>query len=300
MIAYCQINKRMRILVIGSNGQLGSELKSLSNQENELEFLFTDVQELDATNYQALQRYCENSKPDFIVNCAAYTAVDIAETEVDLAKLINISIPKYIGRIAHNSKAKAIHVSTDYVFDGMTYLPYVEDDLVGPNSMYGKSKLNGEIALIKEDPQSVIIRTSWLYSTHGNNFVKTMMKLGEERDMLRVVADQVGTPTYAHDLAQVILEIIKQADSNWQPGIYHYSNEGVASWYDFAKQIHELAQIDCQVFPIDTTDYPTPAKRPPYSILSKNKIKNTYHINIPYWRDSLKVCIDKLRNNNNN
>ncbi|MFV0366624.1 MAG: dTDP-4-dehydrorhamnose reductase [Mangrovibacterium sp.] len=285
----------MKILVIGSNGQLGSELKSLSTQECNYEFLFTDVQELDATDFHALSEYCVNNKPDFIVNCAAYTAVDIAETEIDLAKLINVSIPKYIGRVAKANQAKVIHVSTDYVFDGTAYLPYVEDDLVGPNSVYGKTKLNGEIALFKEDSKSVIIRTSWLYSTYGKNFVKTMLKLGEERDELRVIADQVGTPTYAADLAQVIMEIIKQADSNWQPGIYHYSNEGVASWYDFAKQIHEIGQITCKVSPIATEDYPTPAQRPAYSILDKTKIKKTYGIEIPYWRDSLKSCIDILK-----
>ncbi|MFV0555225.1 MAG: dTDP-4-dehydrorhamnose reductase [Mangrovibacterium sp.] len=283
-----------KILIIGSNGQLGSEIKSLSGLETDFEFLFTDVQELDATDFQALQLYCEENKPDFIVNCAAYTAVDIAETDVDLAKLINVSIPKYIGRVAKATKTRVIHISTDYVFDGMSYLPYVEDDLVGPNSVYGKTKLNGEIALIKEESKAIIIRTSWLYSSFGKNFVKTMIKLGEEREQLSVIADQVGTPTYARDLAEAIIAIIKQAEDNWQPGIYHYSNEGVASWYDFAKQIHELGNISCTVYPISTEDYPTPAKRPSYSILNKSKIKNTFGITIPYWRDSLKSCLNTL------
>ncbi|MFV0521296.1 MAG: dTDP-4-dehydrorhamnose reductase [Mangrovibacterium sp.] len=285
----------MKILVIGSNGQLGSELKYLSNQESSFEFLFTDVQELDATDFQALKRYCDNNQPDFIVNCAAYTAVDIAETDADLAELINVSIPKYIGSIAKISKTKVIHVSTDYVFDGTACVPYTEDDLVGPNSVYGKTKLNGEIALIKENPEAVIIRTSWLYSAFGKNFVKTMLKLGEEREKLSVISDQIGTPTYALDLAQTILEIIKQTEDNWHPGIYHYSNEGVASWYDFAKQIHEIGKISCTVFPIETKDYPTPAQRPSYSVLNKSKIKNTYGIEIPYWRDSLKACINILK-----
>lgn len=287
----------MKVLVIGSNGQLGSELRFLSSSENSLEFLFTDVQDLDATDFQALNLYCEYNKPDFIVNCAAYTAVDIAETEVESAKLINISIPKHIGRVAKATNAKVIHISTDYVFDGTSYLPYVEDDLVGPNSVYGKTKLNGEIALIKEESKSIIIRTSWLYSSFGKNFVKTMLKLGSERDKLSVISDQIGTPTYARDLAQAIIDIIKQSENNWQAGIYHYSNEGVASWYDFAKQIHELGRINCIVYPIATEDYPTPAKRPSYSVLNKSKIKNTFGISIPYWRDSLKTCIDILENN---
>ncbi|MFV0291073.1 MAG: dTDP-4-dehydrorhamnose reductase [Mangrovibacterium sp.] len=285
----------MKILIIGANGQLGSELKYLSNKESGFDFLFTDVQELDATNYQSFLAYCEENKPNFIVNCAAYTAVDIAENETETAKLINETIPKNIGRIAKLIQAKAIHISTDYVFDGMSNVPYVEDDLVSPESVYGKTKLNGEIALIKEEPQAVIIRTSWLYSIYGKNFVKTMIKLGEEKDELRVIADQVGTPTFARDLATAILKIIKQAEHNWVPGIYHYSNEGAASWYDFAKQIHEISGISCDVSPITTADYPTPAKRPSYSILNKNKIKSTFGITIPYWRDSLKTCINLLK-----
>ncbi|WP_299580282.1 dTDP-4-dehydrorhamnose reductase [uncultured Sunxiuqinia sp.] len=287
-----------KILVTGADGQLGAAIKALAANYNEFEFLFTDIQELDLTNQAAVALFVETEKPAYIINCAAYTAVDIAEKEADLARLINTKVPAYLGKVGQKHQARVIHVSTDYVFDGTSYTPYTENDLVNPESVYGKSKLNGEIALLKEAPSSLVIRTSWLYSIHGKNFLKTMVKLGEERDELRVVCDQVGTPTYADDLAEVILTIISKTENkrcDWKPGIYHYSNEGVCSWYDFAKAIHELAGISCHVHPIATEEYPTPAARPPYSVLNKSKIKRIFGVQIPYWRDSLKKCITELK-----
>ncbi len=289
----------MRILIIGANGQLGSEFRALSSTKEDWTFLLTDVEELDATDYTKLDEYCEQNQPNFIINCAAYTAVDIAETDADMAKLINEKVPKYLGRVAKKYDVKVIHVSTDYVFDGTSCKPYEENDLVGPSSVYGRTKLNGEIALVKENSKSIIIRTSWLYSVYGKNFVKTMLKLGEEREELSVIVDQVGTPTHAGDLAKAILAIMEQANENWKSGIYHYANEGVCSWYDFAKQIHEIGGIECKVQAISTLNYPTPAKRPAYSVMSKEKIKRVFNIEVPYWRDSLKECIKQLRNNQN-
>ncbi|WP_163717926.1 dTDP-4-dehydrorhamnose reductase [Mangrovibacterium lignilyticum] len=288
----------MKVLVTGANGQLGSEIQSRASEFSGLEFLFTDVNELDLTDFNAVKLYCEKEKPSFIINCAAYTAVDVAETDGELATLINTKVPAFLGKISKSLGCRVIHVSTDYVFDGLSCLPYVETDLVDPDSVYGKTKLNGEIALVKEDSSALIIRTSWLYSTYGKNFLKTMIKLGEERDELKVVADQVGTPTYAADLADAILTIIAKTKANpsaWKAGIYHYSNEGVCSWYDFAKAIHEICNIECNVHPITTEEYPTPAKRPAYSVLNKSKIKRNFGVKIPYWRDSLKLCISKLK-----
>lgn len=286
----------MKILVTGANGQLGSEIVSRAPEFPEIEFLFTDVAELDLGNFDAVRKYCLDHNPAVIINCAAYTAVDVAETDKDLAALINTKVPAFLGKTAKEIGARLIHISTDYVFDGLSYQPYVETDLVDPDSVYGKTKLNGEIALVKELPGAIIIRTSWLYSSHGKNFVKTMIKLGEDRDQLKVVADQVGTPTYAGDLADAILSILKkyvETPESWKAGIYHYSNEGVCSWFDFAKSIHEIAGIDCKVIAIPTEEYPTAARRPQYSVLNKAKIKRNYGLEIPYWRDSLKLCIQK-------
>lgn len=289
----------MKILVTGANGQLGSEIRKRSARFSGLEFVFTDINELDITNFEAVDTFCQQEKPDFLVNCAAYTAVDVAETDEELAELLNTKVPAYLGKIGKQHNCKVIHISTDYVFDGANCQPYVETDLVDPDSVYGKTKLNGEIALLKEDASSIIIRTSWLYSASGNNFVKTMIRLGLERDELKVVYDQVGTPTYAGDLASAILTIISKTANDehcWKAGIYHYSNEGVCSWYDFAKAIHEMYGISCNVHPIGTDEYPTPAKRPAYTVLNKSKIKRIFGIGIPYWRDSLKGCIQELKN----
>ncbi|KOH45183.1 dTDP-4-dehydrorhamnose reductase [Sunxiuqinia dokdonensis] len=288
----------VKILVTGADGQLGSEIRRLANRFQDFHFLFTDINELDLTDQAAVSQFVGQEAPDYIINCAAYTAVDIAEEDTELAALINTKVPALLGKLAQANNIKVIHISTDYVFDGTSFLPYTENDLVNPESIYGKSKLNGEIALLKEAPSAMVIRTSWLYSSHGKNFVKTMVKLGEDRDELRVVADQVGTPTFAGDLAEAILTIISKTKNNvceWKPGIYHYSNEGVCSWYDFAKAIHELYGINCLVHPIPTEEYPTAAARPPYSVLNKSKIKRIFGVQIPYWRDSLKKCITELK-----
>ncbi len=290
---------RMKILVTGANGQLGSEIRNRSVRYSGFDFIFTDIDELDITDFAAVDNLCQREKPDFLINCAAYTAVDVAESDDELAELLNTKVPSYLGKIGKQHQCRVIHISTDYVFDGTNCLPYDEVDLVGPDSVYGKTKLNGEIALLKEDASAIIIRTSWLYSAFGNNFVKTMIRLGQERDELKVVYDQIGTPTYAGDLAETILTIISKTaadESCWKAGIYHYTNEGVCSWYDFAKAIHEIYGISCNVHPVSTEEYPLPAKRPAYSVLSKSKIKRIFGIEIPYWRDSLKMCVNNLKN----
>jgi len=289
----------VKILVTGADGQLGSEIRRLADHFQGFQFLFTDINELDLTDQAALAEFVEKQKPNYFINCAAYTAVDIAEQDTELAAILNTKVPAHLGKLANNIRARVIHISTDYVFDGTSFIPYTENDLVNPESIYGKSKLNGEIALLKEAPTAMVIRTSWLYSSYGKNFVKTIVKLGEDRDELRVVCDQVGTPTYAGDLAEAILTIISKTENQvceWKPGIYHYSNEGVCSWYDFAKAIHELYGINCLVHPIPSEEYPTPAARPPYSVLNKSKIKRIFGVQIPYWRDSLKKCITELKN----
>lgn len=288
----------MKILVTGAYGQLGNELKELATNYPHWEFLFTDVDSLDITNEQEVDVFFSENKPVFLVNCAAYTAVDKAETEKHAALKVNASAPGILAGAAKKQKAGFIHISTDYVFDGRTFKPYEEIDSVNPESGYGKTKLAGEHSIRGVNPNALIIRTSWLYSAFGNNFVKTMLKLGQEREMLKVVYDQVGTPTYAPDLAQSILtiiEIYQNQPEKFVPGIYHYSNEGVASWYDFAKAIFELAQINCKVLPVLSEEFPTAAKRPHYSVLNKSKIKATFNLEIPYWKESLKICINKLQ-----
>ncbi|GAB1453654.1 dTDP-4-dehydrorhamnose reductase [Draconibacterium sp.] len=287
----------MKILVTGSYGQLGNELKVLSNNFPASQFLFTDIDELDITNENAVDIYFQQNQPDFVVNCAAYTAVDKAENDAESAGKVNALAPKLLAKYAKRTGSKLIHISTDYVFDGLAFLPYSEEDNVNPTGIYGKTKLQGEINCFEENPDSIVIRTSWLYSTFGNNFVKTMLRLAGERDRLNVVFDQVGTPTNAADLAEAILSIIHISEiekERFMPGIYHYSNEGVASWYDFAVAIFEIADVKCEVNPVLSEQFPTPAKRPNFSVLNKSKIKNTFKLNIPYWRESLKICISKL------
>lgn len=285
------------VLVTGSNGQLGSELKRVvATHDGNLNFLFTDVAELDITNQDAVTSFVKDNQIKYIVNCAAYTAVDKAEDDIDLCYKINRDAARNLGVAAVNNGAKVIHVSTDYVFDGTNTKPYKETDPVSPRSVYGKSKQEGEAVLLDTCPDSVIIRTAWLYSIYGNNFVKTMMKLGRERDSLNVVADQTGTPTNAADLAKAIVRILDISESDsFKPGIYHYSDEGVTTWYDFTLQIHKDAGItSCKVSPITTDQYPTRASRPQYSVLDKTKIKETFNIDIPRWEDSLKVCVREL------
>lgn len=287
----------MKILVTGAYGQLGNEIKCFADKFPWWQFIYTDVDTLDITDENAVESFIQKSNPDVIINCAAYTAVDKAESDIESAKKVNELAPKLLARYARKVKSEFIHISTDYVFNGKAFTPYSEDDEVNPQSVYGVTKLNGEKSCVEENPRCLIIRTSWLYSAFGNNFVKTMLRLGSERDQLKVVFDQIGTPTYAADLANSILSIIRDAEKNklsFVPGIYHYSNEGVASWYDFAKAIFEISDVECDVSPVRSSEFPTPAKRPGYSVLDKSKIKNTFGISIPYWKDSLKNCIQKL------
>ncbi|MDD3320593.1 MAG: dTDP-4-dehydrorhamnose reductase [Paludibacter sp.] len=281
------------ILVSGSNGQLGSEMQKASKRYPSFQYIFTDVAELDICDKAALEAFVNKNKVDIIVNCAAYTAVDKAEDDQKLCYKINRDAVRNIGEVAAKNHLKVVQISTDYVFDGTNYIPYTEDMPVCPASVYGKSKLDGEIALKEVCDNAIIIRTSWLYSFYGNNFVKTMMKLGKERDALNVIFDQVGTPTNAADLADSILKIL--SSEKFIPGIYHFSNEGVCSWYDFTKAIHRLAEISCDVRPIETKDYPTRAPRPHYSVLNKAKIKTTFDISIPHWEESLTKCIELLK-----
>ena len=280
------------ILITGANGQLGNEMLVLSAEHPEYAYFFTDVAELDICNEKAILDFVKANDIHVIVNCAAYTAVDKAEENIELCTKLNADAVGYLAQAAEANGAEFIQISTDYVFDGTAHIPYKETEPTCPNSVYGSTKLAGEQNALTLCTRSMVIRTAWLYSTFGNNFVKTMIRLGKERDSLGVIFDQVGTPTYAHDLARVIFAAIGQGVV---PGIYHFSNEGVCSWYDFTKAIHRLAGIkDCKVNPLHTEEYPTPAKRPHFSVLDKTKMKNTYHIEIPYWEDSLKECIDEL------
>ena len=281
------------ILVTGSNGQLGSEIRELSIEYKD-HFFFTDKETLDITNEEELKDFIVTNTIDIIINCAAYTAVDKAEDDAVNADKINHLAVKYLAEISKEKNIKLIHISTDYVFDGTNYKPYTETDMTNPNGVYGKTKLTGEKALQEINPKhSIIIRTSWVYSSFGVNFVKTMLRLGKEKESLAVIFDQVGTPTYARDLAKTILDIFPKIE-NENVEIYNYSNEGVLSWYDFAKEIMKMAKLDCTIKPIETKEYPTPATRPHYSLLNKSKIKKEYNIAIPYWKDSLDQCLRKM------
>lgn len=282
----------MNILITGCNGQLGNEIQLLQAQYAQHTWLNTDVNELDITDKAAIERFVEANEIDGIVNCAAYTAVDKAESDPQLARKLNADAPAFLAEAVAKRDGWMVQVSTDYVFNGTKHTPYVETDEPCPNSIYGQTKLEGEQAVSKLCTNAMIIRTAWLYSEFGNNFVKTMIRLGREREQLGVIFDQVGTPTYAHDLATAIMTAI---DKGIKPGVYHFSNEGVTSWYDFTKSIHRLAGINtCQVSPLHTAEYPTPACRPAYSVLDKTKIKDAYGIEIPHWEESLAKCIAKL------
>lgn len=282
------------ILITGSNGQLGNEMQQAAVRFPDFNYIYTDVAELDICDKSALDAFVKANNVNVIVNCAAYTAVDKAEDDVELCYKINRDAVRNIAEVATENKVKVVHVSTDYVFDGTNYLPYTEDMPVCPATVYGKSKLEGEQALLENCKESVILRTAWLYSSFGNNFVKTMIKLGTERDSLGVIFDQVGTPTYAADLADAILQLLR--NETFVPGIYHFSDEGVCSWYDFTKTIHRMANITCDVKPIEAKDYPARTPRPHFSVLNKGKIKSTYGISIPHWEVSLEKCIGLLHN----
>ena len=287
----------MNILITGSYGQLGSEIRTLCSKKAEQHhFIFTDVDTLDICNETSVSDFFAANKIDLVVNCAAYTAVDKAESDTDKCRQINSLSVRNLMSAAKRHGVRIIHISTDYVFDGTAHKPYVETDRINPQSVYGSTKAEGEAVLLDNyADDSIIIRTSWLYSTFGNNFVKTMLRLGKEREELSVVFDQVGSPTNAADLAEAILSIV--CSDRFEGGVYHYSNEGVCSWYDFAKAIFEFAHIDCRVLPIESSQYPTPAKRPHYSVLNKAKIKSVYGIHIPYWRDSLQRVIGSIIDN---
>ena len=282
----------MNILITGCNGQLGNEMQLLEKENQQHQWFNTDVQELDISNQLAIEQFVAENKIDGIVNCAAYTAVDKAEGDKELCTTLNTVAPAYLAAAVEKRGGWMIQISTDYVFDGTKHTPYVETDTPCPDSVYGNTKLAGELGVTKFCKKSMIIRTAWLYSTYGNNFVKTMIRLGKEKPELGVIFDQIGTPTYARDLAVAIMTAINKGIV---PGVYHFSNEGVISWYDFTKAIHRIAGITtCHVKPLHTAEYPTPAHRPHYSVLDKTKIKTTYGIEIPYWEESLKDCIERL------
>ena len=283
----------MNILITGCNGQLGNEMQLLQQANSQHTFFNTDVADLDITDAQAFSAFVNEHEIDGIVNCAAYTAVDRAESNEELCTILNAKAPAYLAEAIESRKGFLVQISTDYVFDGTKHTPYTETDTTCPDSVYGRTKLAGEEACMTRCHRTMIIRTAWLYSTFGNNFVKTMIKLGQTKDRLGVIFDQIGTPNYARDLAATIMTAINQGII---PGIYHFSNEGVISWYDFTKAIHRIAGIQgCKVSPLHTEEYPTPAHRPHYSVLDKTKIKNTYNIDIPYWEESLEECIKKLQ-----
>ena len=289
----------MKVLITGSNGQLGSEIGELAANYSKLDLVFRNSHELDICSFEALQDFIIDHKINAVINCAAYTAVDKAEEDAEIAERVNSMGASNLVNALEKVNGKLIHISTDYVFDGDHFSPYKESDLVSPIGVYGETKRAGELAVINSDIDSIVIRTSWLYSSYGNNFVKTMLRLGNEKENLGVIFDQVGTPTYARDLAKTCLEILTAVNSakiSNNGNLYHYSNEGVASWYDFAISIMELGGQNCKVNPIQTKDYLTLAKRPQYSVLNKSKIKTDFKIEIPYWRDSLKDCIEKIKN----
>ena len=282
----------MNILITGCNGQLGNEMQLLEEINPQHTYFNTDVAELDITDAVAVDKFVDDNHIDGIVNCAAYTAVDKAEDNQEFCRLLNMDAPGYLAAAVEKRGGWLIQISTDYVFDGTNHTPYTEEEPTCPNSVYGSTKLEGERAAQQACSRTMIVRTAWLYSTFGNNFVKTMIRLGKEKPELGVIFDQIGTPTYARDLAVALFAAINQGVV---PGIYHFSNEGVISWYDFTKAIHRIAGITtCHVRPLHTAEYPTPAHRPHYSVLDKTKIKQTYNLDIPYWEESLKECVDKL------
>jgi len=288
--------KHVTILVTGANGQLGSELNIISAYEP-FRFIFTDIDELNLTNGEEVNSFFNAHKIDYCINCAAYTAVDNAEKNMEAARAVNVDAVQNLAEACTINNTYLIHISTDFVFDGISSLPLTESIDPNPINVYGTTKLEGESIALKTNPRTLIIRTSWLYSSFGNNFVKTMIRLGKGKKEFGVVSDQIGTPTYAGDLAKAIIGIIKDSDVNdleENCEVFHYSNEGVASWYDFAKEIFEIRSISVLLNPLKTSEFPTPAKRPQYSVMDKSKIKKTFKIKIPYWRDSLKQCLELM------
>lgn len=291
---------RKKIVVTGANGQVGEELHKLAKSYTSFEFIFTTREQLALDNPAEIREYISNSKPDYLINCAAYTAVDKAESEKELVYAINAEAPKEMALACESNNIQLIHISTDYVFDGKGNSPYKEDDVTDPVNLYGDSKLEGEKNIRQHNPSAIIIRTAWVYSEFGKNFVKTMLRLMAEKDQVNVVSDQRGAPTYAADLAEAIMNIISKLETNdhrapGYEGIYHFSNEGNISWYDFAVAIKELSGSNCVVNPIPTSQFPTPAKRPFYSVLDKTKIQNRFGIEIKDWKQSLATCIARIK-----
>lgn len=281
----------MKILVAGANGQLGSEIRNLASGYPAYEFFYTDFPDIDLTDQRSVDALIEKGGFEFIINCAAYTAVDKAETDMESAFKVNRDGVRYLAAAANRTNAFLIHISTDYVFDGQAHQPYKEDEPTEPVSAYGITKLEGEKEVFRNTERAIIIRTSWLYSSYGNNFVRTMLRLGRERGEVSVVSDQLGSPTCAYDLAKAILDIIPKCVGFSHPEIFHYAGQGVISWYDFALAIFELSGITCRVNPILTKDYPTAARRPLYSVLDSSKIRSQFDLIIPDWRDSLQLCL---------
>ena len=290
----------MRVLITGSNGQLGSEIKELAFEYENLECIFKDLPELDICDTDALNTFIIDQHINAVINCAGYTAVDKAEENPEIAEQVNSKGVLNLVNALEKVDGKLIHISTDYVFDGNHSQPYNESDSVSPIGVYGETKRAGELAVLNSSIDALVIRTSWLYSAYGNNFVKTMLRIGNKKKSIQVVSDQKGTPTYAKDLAKTCLDILSDASStnlSKKGSLYHYSNEGVTSWYDFATAIMEISNIDCQLISIETKDYPTQARRPMYSVLDKSKIKSDFKVTIPHWRDSLANCIKKINHN---
>src|SRR6188474_1962845 len=297
------MNTRSKILVTGGNGQLGKELREFSSLHTGLDFVFLSKDDLPIHQFELVRNYFKTVKPAYCINCAAYTAVDKAESEKDLAFQINGEAVGVLAAVCREHNSKLIHISTDYVFNGEASYPYTENFPTDPINVYGASKLEGEIEVAHLNPGSIIIRTSWVYSSFGKNFVKTMVRLMNEKDEIKVVNDQIGSPTYAADLADVILKIIgkghpdsnRETIGNWKPGIYNFSNEGIITWYEFAVAIKEIINCPCDVKPITTTGYPTPAKRPAYSVLDKTRIQETFGTQLKDWKNSLAICIEKIK-----
>lgn len=285
-----------RILVTGAYGQLGNELRLQARNYPDWFFDFTDADTLDITDEKTVEACFEKGNYNYVINCAAYTAVDKAESDEDTAYRVNAHAPRLLARYSAKAGARLIQVSTDYVFGGDAHKPYLESDPVNPQGVYGRTKLKGEEYCLEENPETIVIRTAWLYSSFGNNFVKTMLRLAEERSELGVVFDQVGSPTFAGDLAAAILKIV--GCELFVPGIFHFTNEGVASWFDFAKAVFEFSAVNCRVQPVRSEQFPTPAKRPHFSVLDKAKIREIYQIEIPYWRDSLMTCLKQIKTRN--
>jgi dTDP-4-dehydrorhamnose reductase len=283
----------IKILITGANGQLGSELKAAASLYPQANFVYTDREELDITSAEAVSDFVKQGDFKYLINCAAYTAVDKAETEKEPAFAINALAAGILAKACSDSGVKFVHVSTDFIFDGTLARPLLEDDTANPLSVYGATKHEGELKVLANCPDAIILRTAWVYSSYGNNFVKTILRLCKERDSLGIIFDQIGTPTYAKDLALAILAIAM--DKEWVSGVYNYTNEGVASWYDFAIAIRDNAGLKTRINPIETAQYPTPAVRPKYSVLNKKKFKDTFKLEIPYWRDSLKDCMELLK-----